>query len=88
MSDTKITGINIRTAPQAWADGNVALANINFTAGGMEVRGALLIERPDKTCFIAMPKLEKEYAAVRILDPDLKQELTTLAVAKVEALGA
>lgn len=88
MSEVKITGIDIHSNAQAWADGNLACATIKFSARGFEVRGAKLIERADGTYFISMPKSEKtEQRSVVMFDTGLKEEVARAAVLKYEALS-
>lgn len=87
--ETKITGISL-WQKIAVVDGCEILASFDVQVRGFELRGCSLVIDHEGQRIVWAPKPDTRGATihkVRFLDPDLRNELTVLAVNAFEALG-
>jgi len=88
MSIVKITGLSL-IKDKRWPNGDSPLAHFDCEVRGFQIRGCLLL-RTNRDYRACTPKIEGprgETSAVKIIDPDLRIEMTDAALKVYRQFG-
>lgn len=84
----RITGLSLINA-RPWTNGELPLAHFDCEVRGLQIRGCLLI-RGNRNYRICTPKVEGpcgEANTIKIIDPDLRTEMTDAAMSMYRQFG-